>query len=118
RSPSLLLTNPQVRWRDRLANSRPKPLTTSAGGLLRTTPVLDAYWRFAAARQEIFMRRLAGANPPWTDDPILRTYRFTNPYRASDRVSQYLIRNVIYEGDQTVNEVFFRTLLFRLFNRP
>ena len=63
------------------------------------------------------MRRLARMKPPLTDDPILSTYRFTNPYRASDRVSQYLIRHVLYRGDQAPDEVFFRALLFRLFNR-
>jgi len=56
-------------------------------------------------------------NPAWTDDVILREYKFTNAYRASDRVSQFLIRNVIYSGIQTPEEVFFRTILFKLFNR-
>jgi hypothetical protein len=32
-------------------------------------------------------------------------------------VSQFLIRHVIYEGEQTPEEVFFRTLLFKFFNR-
>lgn len=63
------------------------------------------------------MRRVAGASPPWTDDPVLKAHRFTNAYRASDRVSQYLIRNVLYEGSQDGEEVFFRTLLFKVFNR-
>lgn len=63
------------------------------------------------------MQRVAGALPPYTDDPVLSTHRFTNAYRASDRVSQFLIRHVLYEGDQTVDEVFFRTILFKLFNR-
>ena len=63
------------------------------------------------------MKRIAGAPPPWTDDPVLASHRFTNVYRASDRVSQYLIRNVIYEGRQTGEEIFFRTLLFKLFNK-
>jgi hypothetical protein len=84
---------------------------------LRPTPVFDTYWRFAFERQEVFFRRLAGSRPPWTSDPILSTYRFTNVYRASDRVSQYLIRHVIYEGDQREEEVLFRTLLFKLFNK-
>lgn len=84
---------------------------------LRTTPVYDSYWRFAAARQEAFERRVKGAPPPWTSDPIVASHRFTNAYRASDRVSQYLIRHVIYEGSQSAEEVFFRTLLFKLFNR-
>ena len=83
----------------------------------KPTIVYDTYWRFATERQEVFLRRLEGCSPPWTDDPILAHYKFTNAYRASDRVSQYLIRNVIYEGSQSVEEVFFRTLLFKIFNR-
>jgi len=55
--------------------------------------------------------------PPWTNDPILQEYKFTNVYRASDRVSQYLIRRVAYFGDQSEEEIFFRTILFKLFNR-
>lgn len=89
----------------------------SSGVLLPTTSVFDMYWFFAAERQRIFYRRLDHSPPPWTEDPILRTYRFTNVYRAADRVSQFLIRNVIYEGDQSVAEVFFRTILFKLFNK-
>ena len=79
--------------------------------------MFDAYWRFAAERQRLFMRRVISSPYPWTDDPVLRRYRFTNAYRAADRVSQYLIRHVLYEGPQTPKEVFFRALLFKLFNR-
>ena len=81
------------------------------------TIVYDTYWRFAVARQELFFRRVEGCMPPWTQDPILSRYKFTNAYRASDRVSQYLIRHVIYEGGQLPEEVFFRTLLFKIFNK-
>ncbi len=83
----------------------------------RPTVVFDAYWRFAAERQTIFFRRLEGAPPPWTDDAVLRDFKFTNAYRASDRTSQYLIRHVIYEGAQIPRETFFRTMLFKFFNR-
>lgn len=82
----------------------------------QASPVYDTYWKFARERQEIFFRRLRGTPPPWTIDPILAVHKFTNAYRASDRVSQYLIRSVIYEGDQRAEEVFFRTILFKLFN--
>ena len=81
------------------------------------TVVYDTYWSFAVERQEVFFRRLEECPPPWTHDPILDRYKFTNAYRASDRVSQYLIRNVIYEGPQSPEGVFFRTLLFKMFNR-
>ncbi len=83
----------------------------------KTTVVYDTYWRFAAERQAIFFRRLTGSAPPWTDDRILREYKFTNAYRASDRTSQYLISKVIYSGSQTAEEILFRTLIFKLFNR-
>jgi len=79
--------------------------------------VYDTYWRFAAKRQDVFFERAHQAAPPWTDDPILLHFKFTNAYRASDRVSQYLIRNVIYAGDQSPEELFFRILLFKMFNK-
>lgn len=81
------------------------------------TEVYDTYWYFATERQEIFFRKLAGQPPPWTKDHILRKHKFTNAYRASDRVSQFLIREVIYAGDQSPEELFFRILLFKIFNR-
>ena len=60
---------------------------------------------------------MEGRLPPWTDDPVIARHKFTNAYRATDRVSQFLIRHVIYEGDQSTSEVFFRTILFKLFNK-
>jgi thymidylate kinase len=83
----------------------------------KPTVVFDTYWRFAAERQSIFFKRLAGFPPTWTNDPILTQHKFTNAYRASDRVSQYLIRNIIYKGDQSPDEIFFRIILFKLFNK-
>lgn len=86
---------------------------------IKTTPVFDSYWRFAAERQHIFFKRVTGEAAPWTKDPILEEHKFTNAYRASDRVSQFLIKNVIYRDDlpDTPQEVSFRTLLFKIFNK-
>jgi hypothetical protein len=86
---------------------------------LKLTAVYNSYWRFAVERQNVFFRRLANESGPWTTDPIISIYKFTNAYRASDRVSQYLIRHVIYRDDlpNSVPEVLFRTLLFKLFNK-
>jgi hypothetical protein len=87
-----------------------------AGVLWRATPVFESYWRFAQARQEIYHRRVRGWELMATDD-ILSTYKFTNAYRAADRVSQFLIREVIYGGDQSTENLFFRILLFKIFNK-
>ncbi len=86
-------------------------------GVPEPSPVFETYWRFAAERQAIYERRLGGNPAPWTSDAILRSFRFTNVYRASDRVSQYLIRHVIYSGEDCPAEVVFRVLLFKFFNR-
>lgn len=83
----------------------------------KPTEVFDTYWRFASERQAIFFRKFKRLSPPWTDDPIFARHKFTNAYRASDRVSQYLIKNVIYCGEQSPEEMFFRTILFKIFNR-
>ena len=79
--------------------------------------VYDTYWKFAAERQSIFFKRFNGECYPWTADVILDQYKFTNAYRVVDRVSQYLIKNVIYRGSQKPEEVFFRLILFKIFNR-
>lgn len=86
---------------------------------VKPTLVFDTYWRFAAERQEIFFRRAMAAPHPWTQDPVLSAFKFTNAYRASDRVSQYLIRRVIYRDDlpSTPAEIFFRIILFKIFNK-
>ncbi|NQU22355.1 MAG: hypothetical protein HQ567_13830 [Candidatus Nealsonbacteria bacterium] len=81
------------------------------------TVAFDTYWRFAAERQAIFFRRMEQSEGPWTEDPILQRHKFTNVYRVSDRVSQFLIKHVIYEGDSTADELFFRIMLFKLFNK-
>lgn len=98
------------------ASVRPETIKI-AGRSLRPTPVFDTYWRFASERQAIYEARLRSQGAPWTADPILRNFRFTNCYRASDRVSQFLIERVAYRGDQSADETTFRVLLFKFFNR-
>jgi hypothetical protein len=87
----------------------------------RTEPeastIFDTYWRFAAERQNIYFRRIQGDEGPWTMDPILRQYKFTNAFRAADRTSQYLIRNVQYKRQYSLRDTVLRTLLFKFFNK-
>lgn len=77
------------------------------------------YFYFIQERMNIFWKRNDSTIPPWTDDSILKTYKFTNVYRASDRVSQYLIKNVIYNNDSKIDErdILFRILIFKIFNK-
>jgi hypothetical protein len=84
---------------------------------IKVSEVYDTYWRFAQKRQEVFFNKLHRARYPWTDDIIIQKFKFTNVYRASDRVSQYLIKNIIYSGPKDIVNVVFRILLFKIFNK-
>lgn len=66
----------------------------------------------------MFEARLAGRPKPWTDDPILQTYKFCNVFRAADRVSQFLIRDVAYrrDPDTTKADRAFQIVAFRIFS--
>ena len=80
----------------------------------RREPVYRAYWTFAAERQRIFERRIAEQPGPWTDDPILARYRFTNAFRMSDRVTQFLIGGVIYSyREMPADDLLVRIVLVR-----
>jgi len=87
-----------------------------AGRTYRTTEVFELFWRFAAERHSVFQRRLRGVTPV-TEDPVLAKFKFTNAFRILDRTTQYLVREVISKGDQSATELFFRIVLFKLFNK-
>lgn len=76
------------------------------------------YFYFMQERMNIFWRRYEGAESSLTDDPILAKHKFTNVYRAQDRVSQYLIRNVITEKERQFSDVdnLLRIIVFKIFN--
>ena len=86
--------------------------------MIKREKIYNLYWYFAAERQNIFYKKLNGEEAPWTEDKILQEYKFCNSYRASDRVSQYLIKNVIYNGKKYSDEdMIFRIILFKIFNK-
>lgn len=84
------------------------------------TPRLESYglyWYFAAERQKAFQRRVAGETGPWTEDLILQRFKFCNTFRASDRVTQYMIRDVCYHDEEcTPEDRLFQIVAFRTFS--
>lgn len=82
--------------------------------------LFNTYWKLAAERQRIFFKRFRREPAPWTSDAVLGQYKFCNTYRASDRVTQYLIRHVIYRDEVRhlqPEDIFLRVVLFRLFSK-
>lgn len=87
-------------------------------GIVPNDATFKYYFYFIQERMNIFWRKYNDA-ALLTTDPILQTYKFTNVYRACDRVSQYLIKNVIYQDldRYTPEDVLLRILVFKVFNK-
>lgn len=45
-------------------------------------------------RHNIYLRRQAGHDKPWTTDPVLQQYFFTNPYRENDKVTVWFREHI------------------------
>ncbi|HVX90173.1 MAG TPA: nucleotide kinase domain-containing protein, partial [Candidatus Paceibacterota bacterium] len=59
---------------------------------------------FAVKREQLRLRKEAGyAREKWTDDPILAHFRFTNVRRRDDRVSKWLLGNVLQNTSWLTN---------------
>ena len=71
---------------------------------------LNTYINFVKEREAIRQKKLAGEPPPWTKNPILRKYRFCNIRRRDDRVSSWLIKNVLTE--QNISDGLYQFLMF------
>lgn len=79
--------------------------------------IYDLYWYFAYERNNIFWNKINNKTP-WTDDKILQEYKFCNAYRVNDRVSQYLLKNIIYNGKlYSKEDMIYRIILFKIFNK-
>ncbi|KAF8642931.1 hypothetical protein AX16_009319 [Volvariella volvacea WC 439] len=90
---------------------------TIKGKKLYPTVVFDTFWYFSAERKAIDDRRREGLPPPWTEDHILQGYFFCNTFRVLDKVTQYIIKEVIGKGPQSQTEVVFRVVLFNMFTK-
>jgi len=79
--------------------------------------VYELYWTFASRRQAAYERRLSHEAWPWTEDRILQEYKFCNVFRAADRVSQYMIRDVAYASEASApDDKVFQIVAFRTFS--
>ncbi len=76
------------------------------------------YLYFMVERMNIFFKRYNGEQPPYTLDETLQKHKFTNVYRVLDKVSQYLVKEIINKSEgYTDEELFWRILLFKHFNK-
>ncbi|KKN70617.1 hypothetical protein LCGC14_0428900 [marine sediment metagenome] len=72
------------------------------------------YW--IKERHSIYLKRKAGKPKPWTDDEVLQSYFFTNPYREHDKTTVWFREN-IRDPLRDHHTVLMATVIFRWFNR-
>jgi hypothetical protein len=70
------------------------------------------YTRFVNLRQSAFLKKLKN---PLYRCPVLGESKFTNVQRIFDRVSQYQLKEVMYSGDQSPEELMLRVFIFDQF---
>lgn len=85
-------------------------------------PKLKKFIWWINERHKIYTLRFQGYPAPWTRDPILRKYKFTNVYRQLDRVTQEWqdrFCRLLHRGDKmTDGDLLFHVVMFRIFNWP
>jgi hypothetical protein len=72
------------------------------------------YW--IMERRAIHKKRERGLLRPWTDDEVLQTVWFTNPYREEDKTTVWF-RNYVRKPLKDADSVLMATVIFRWFNR-
>jgi hypothetical protein len=84
---------------------------------LQPTVGFDKLWYWVKERHAIYTARRERKPAPWTSDPVLSQYKFTNAFRELDRESQACIR-IVNSGPSldSFEEQFFRTVSFKTFN--
>lgn len=90
--------------------------------ILEATPVLDwdsvyHFKTFVIDRYRIHKRKDVKKLPaPWTNNPILQEFKFTNVRREHDRQTRYLLENITHNPDLTLEDKIVNSFLFRAWN--
>ena len=93
----------------------------AAGGVAAATSSEDdsgaeRFFRFMIEREKLRLRKDSGAAWPWSDDPILNAYKFTNIKREFDRTTRWMRDNWTSPNEQRpFGEIIFNCGLFRYF---
>lgn len=76
------------------------------------------FWAFVCERQRIWRKRFVELlPPPWTDDPVLREWRFTNVYRDLDAGTAYCRAKILRHAGASFEDRAFNVMVLRLVGR-
>ena len=73
---------------------------------------------YVSERYKIHLRKdIRHIHPPYTKDPVLKQFRFTNIRREHDKETKWLIQHITNNQDLTYEDKLLNCILFRLFNK-
>ena len=76
---------------------------------------VNEFFSTARERYLIKLKRDSGHPPPWTEDPVLREWRFCNVHREDDRTTVWFRENI--RSKLKGRKLIESTMIFRWFNR-
>jgi hypothetical protein len=80
---------------------------------------LELFFETMEERQNVWKKRFIDKqSAPWTNNTILRDYKFTNVYRDLDNHSQWQIKNIILDDKLSLKDYIWKIMVFRYFNQP
>lgn len=78
--------------------------------------LLRNFYYWINERHAIYQRRVAGEPGPWTGNPVLRAYKFTNPFRENDRDTIWMRQHWTGPNEHQPPEIqIFNCAFFRMF---
>lgn len=80
-------------------------------------PDYEPIWYWVRERESVRLKKEAGELTPWTDDPILRAYRFCCVRREDDRVTTW-VRERVRDRFADHPDLWFMLCLARIVNWP
>jgi hypothetical protein len=95
-----------------MRDTAPYPMPTA-----ETVCSMQSLLYFVWEREVIRIIKERGLEQPYTKDPVLAKYKFTNIHRKDDRVSRWIIENVIKPNAQR-QDLWFILLITRIINWP
>ncbi|EKE27561.1 MAG: hypothetical protein ACD_3C00192G0006 [uncultured bacterium (gcode 4)] len=80
-------------------------------------PNLQLFYFFISERHNINKKKsILKLAPPWTDNPILKEFKFTNVFRDLDPGTRFVI-DELTPGVSTVENLIFNIIIYRLYNK-
>ena len=84
------------------------------------SPEMKLFWNMMAERHRVYKKRTAGTGAPWTTDPILSKFKFTNVMRELDTGTRFVtdyIAGKAHECNLSAVDCVFNIMLYRMFNK-